>query len=54
MKTNKPIKKWTYEELMQYCAWIVVERMTKGEDLLGGMSVIFNIIECWKRENKIK
>lgn len=50
----KPIKNWTHEELMQSCAWLVIEGMANGEKLLSIMYSVDSLIRSWQNEKGLK
>lgn len=47
---TKPMKEWTYDELMAEAAWMVVEAITKGEPLKRAMYGVDTLIKNWRRE----
>lgn len=51
---TKPIKEWTYDELMAMAAWLIVEAITKGEPLKEAMYGVDNLITTWRKEKGIK
>lgn len=53
VKPQKPLKNWTYEEVMASCAWLVIEAITKGEPLLGVMYQMDSLMVNWRKESGI-
>ena len=50
----KPLKKWTHEELMAECAWLVVEAITQGKPILNTMYLVDSLLVNWRKENHVK
>lgn len=51
---TKPIKEWTYDELMVGATWLIIEAITKGEQLKRAMYEVDNLITSWRKQKGIK
>ena len=40
-----------FNDMLDRCAWLVIQNIIKGERLQGCMMQVFNIIRGWQKEN---
>ena len=47
---TKPIKEWTWEELIDNCTYAIFKQIMHGK-LRDGVVDAFNMIHAWQKEN---
>lgn len=47
---NKPLKHWTWEELIDECTWIIIQSLIRAGTIRSGVLDVFNLISNWFEE----
>ncbi len=51
-KPNKPLEKWTFNELCDAMAWQVVQAILKGQSLRDAMWTVCHTVSVWQKDRK--